>query len=585
MTYKIMVVDDEPANLRLLERLFRRDYTVVAAGSGEEALRLLEQHDVALLVTDQRMPGMTGIELLKRTAPMRPHMVRIILTGYTDMEALVDAINCGQVYRYVTKPWNNEDLRLTAARALEHYEANRSHHELTRAHERLNARLQEMGRSFVRTIADALEAKDEYTHGHARRVSGYAAAVGRRLGLDSQELERLTLAALLHDLGKIATPDHILLKPDVLTPGEREVVRQHAERGARMLAGVPEMEEVASFIRHHHEHWDGTGYPEGLSRDFIPLASRIIHLTDSYDAMTSPRPFREACDHETAVRLIERQSGAQFDPDVVRAFLDLEALAAIRARVSPDTWAGLMTDTSFSLSESEPTFEELQREAETDPVLAACVLHEANTRYTAEPTARLGEACARLGPLRLAALVERVGSRDRSDPEARAAWARALRAAEAARLLAARTRLMDEDEAYTLGLLHDLGETLLATLFPARAEAMRGLDEAARVEEEVAAFGVDHAQVGQWVLEACRLPRSLAAAVQAHHDVLRINAPVALLLHTADSVARVEESQDFAALDALGSDRLAMLGLNRSVLADVHAHVAARTEQHLAAID
>ena len=585
MPYKIMVVDDEPANLRLLERLFRRDYTVVAAPSGEEALRLLEQHDVALLITDQRMPGMTGIELLKHAAGMRPHMVRIILTGYTDMEALVDAINCGQVYRYVTKPWNNEDLRLTAARALEHYDANRSHHELTRAHERLNSRLQEMARSFVRTIADALEAKDEYTHGHARRVSGYAAAVGRRLGLDSRELERLTLAALLHDIGKIATPDHILLKPDVLTPQERGVVRQHAERGARMLAGAPDMEEVAAIIRHHHEHYDGSGYPEGLARDFIPLASRIIHLTDAYDAMTSPRPFREACDHETAVKLMERQSGAQFDPEVFAAFLELEALAAVRGRVSPDTWGGLMADASFDLSDREPTFEELRRAVEADPVLAACVLHEANTKYTAEPTASLGEACARLGELRLGALLARTGTPDREAPEARRAWARSLRAAEAARLLAARTSLMDEDAAYTLGLLHDIGERLLAALFPARAEALRGLDDEARIEEEVASFGVDHAQVGQWVMEACRLPRALSAAVQAHHDVLRINAPVALLLHTADSVARLDEGHNFSALDALGSDRLAMLGLSRSVLADVHAHVAARTELHLAAID
>ncbi|HWS56661.1 MAG TPA: HDOD domain-containing protein, partial [Pyrinomonadaceae bacterium] len=163
-------------------------------------------------------------------------------------------------------------------------------------------------------------------------------------------------------------------------------------------------------------------------------------------------------------------------------------------------------------------------------------------------------------------------------------WERALRAAEAARLLAARTGLIGEDEAYTVGLLHDLGETLLAALFPARAEAARGLDEAARIAEEVASFGVDHAQVGQWILEACRLPRALTAAVQAHHDVLRINAPVALLLHTADSVARVNESGDFSALDALGSDRLAMLGLSRSVLADVHARVAASTEPHLAAL-
>src|ERR1700760_3403442 len=181
MNYKIMVVDDEPANLRLLERLFRRDYRVLTATSGADALKLLEQHDVALLITDQRMPGMTGIELLKRTAEFRPHMVRIILTGYTDMGALVEAINCGQVYRYVTKPWSNDDLRQTVARAVEHYETNRSRHELELTNQRLTARLKTMTRAVVRSISDALEARDEHVYGHARRVSGYAVAIGRSL--------------------------------------------------------------------------------------------------------------------------------------------------------------------------------------------------------------------------------------------------------------------------------------------------------------------------------------------------------------------------------------------------------------------
>ena len=144
MSYKILVVDDEPANLRLLERLFRKDYEVITAESGEEALRLLGQHDVALLITDQRMPGMTGVELLKQTASIRPHMVRMILTGYTDVDALVEAINSGLVYQYVTKPWNNEELRLTVGRALEHYETTKARHELQMANRRLAARLQEI---------------------------------------------------------------------------------------------------------------------------------------------------------------------------------------------------------------------------------------------------------------------------------------------------------------------------------------------------------------------------------------------------------------------------------------------------------
>lgn len=137
-----MVVDDEPANLRLLERLFRTDYEVIMAGSGEEALELLTQHDAAVLITDQRMPGMTGVELLERTAVLRPRMVRIILTGYTDVETLVKAINSGNVYKYVTKPWNNDELRLTVSRALEHYETNKARHELEMENQRLIKRMQ-----------------------------------------------------------------------------------------------------------------------------------------------------------------------------------------------------------------------------------------------------------------------------------------------------------------------------------------------------------------------------------------------------------------------------------------------------------
>lgn len=144
MSYKIMVVDDEPANLRVLERLFRRDYEVITAESGEEAVRLLGLHDVALLITDQRMPGMTGVELLKHTAAIRPHMVRLILTGYADVETLVEAINSGLVYKYVTKPWNNEELSLTISRALAHYETTKERHELQMTNERLMARLREI---------------------------------------------------------------------------------------------------------------------------------------------------------------------------------------------------------------------------------------------------------------------------------------------------------------------------------------------------------------------------------------------------------------------------------------------------------
>ena len=153
MRYKILIVDDEPANLRTLARLFREDYEVLTAESGDGALALLGQHDVALLITDQRMPGMTGIELLMKTVPLRPRMVRIILTGYTDVDALVEAINCGQVYRYVAKPWNNEDLRLTVKRGLEHFESFKQRNELESANARLVSRIREIQQ--LATLSDA----------------------------------------------------------------------------------------------------------------------------------------------------------------------------------------------------------------------------------------------------------------------------------------------------------------------------------------------------------------------------------------------------------------------------------------------
>jgi YesN/AraC family two-component response regulator len=144
MTYKIMIVDDEPANLRVLERLFRPNYQVVTAPSGAEALALLEQHEVELLITDQRMPAMTGIELMTKTVAIRPQMVKILLTGYTDVAALIEALNSGLVYRYLTKPWNNDDLRTTVSRALEHYEMMKAKHLLGMENQRLRARLKEI---------------------------------------------------------------------------------------------------------------------------------------------------------------------------------------------------------------------------------------------------------------------------------------------------------------------------------------------------------------------------------------------------------------------------------------------------------
>ncbi|HEX7956042.1 MAG TPA: HD domain-containing phosphohydrolase [Pyrinomonadaceae bacterium] len=575
MTHKILLVDDEPANLRLLERLFRRDYEVMSAASGEDALRLLSQHDVALVITDQRMPGMTGVELLKRTAGMRPHMVRIILTGYADMEALVDAINCGHIYRYIAKPWDNEDLRLTVAQALKHYEANRSRYEAEEANGRLAGRLQAMTEGVVRAIADALEAKDRYVYGHARRVSGYASAIGRRLRLSVNTLELISLAALLHDVGKISTPDSVLLKPAALTEEERAVVRLHSERGARLLGAIPEMEEVAAAVRHHHENYDGSGYPKGLAGERIPLAARVVRVADAYDAMTSPRPFRDALDHEAAARELTKGAGKQFDPEVVRAFCGLEALSTIRGSIARGDCGsqylpGMPPGDTRKLAPVE-----LLREVEREPVFAARVLRAANGAAPAEaPTASLPTACARLGEDALRHLLARGHAGTRICYEAEVLRGHARRCAAAARLLSEKTGVLDPEEAYTAGLLHDLGVALLHTLFPEEMEQIIWLGNVGeRAERERAAFGVDHAQVGQWILEGCGLPPELAFAVQTHHESVRTSVPATLLLQVADAVADALDSSELASLDALGSDCLTQLGLTRADLARIHESV------------
>jgi response regulator RpfG family c-di-GMP phosphodiesterase/HD-like signal output (HDOD) protein len=575
VSHKIMFVDDEPANLRLLERLFRRDHEVLSAPSGEDALRLLSQHDVALLITDQRMPGMTGVELLRRAAEMRPHMTRIILTGYTDMEALVEAINCGHVYRYVTKPWDNEDLRLTVARAIEHYEANRSRHELEEANRRLVNRLQAMTRGVVRAIADTLEAKDRHVYGHARRVSGYSVAIGRRLRLGVELLEELSLAAILHDIGKLGTPDAILLKPAALTDEELAVVRLHAERGARLLEVIPEMEGVAAAVRYHHEDYDGTGYPEGLAGEQIPVASRIIRVADAYDAMTSPRPFRDALGHEEAVAALARGAGTHFDPEVVRAFSGLEALAKIRGAIAQGVSGAQFLPFTPPTEAARLTAEELAREVAFEPALAAHVLRAANVATSGgSRTANLDAACARLGADGLRRLFAQGGADRRISYETEALRGHSRRCAAAARLLAEKSGVLNTEDAYAVGLTHDLGEALLHTLFPEEMETIVWLGSAgARSEREVAAFGVDHAQVGQWILEGCGLPPELAFAVQTHHDIIRSNAPAALLLHVADAVAEANDSCELASLETPGAGCLVPLRLRRGDLARIHESV------------
>jgi response regulator RpfG family c-di-GMP phosphodiesterase len=299
MTYKLLIVDDELPNIRLIERLFRHDYFCLTASSGEEAIKLLDQHEVAVIITDQRMPQMTGIELLKKSADRRPHMVRILLTGYTDLEALVEAVNCGLVYTYVSKPWNNDDLKLRVGRAVEHYENNKRQHSLASTNDRLTARLKEMKLGFVRAMAGIVKLRDEYLYAHGARVSRYAGLLGERLGLNEDLLLDLMVATYLHDLDK------------------------QADRSAQVVACIAELKDAADIIRYHQENFDGSGRPLGLIGDQIPLTARVARVAKEFDLLTKPRNPASALTLSDAMEQLRFGTGRQFDPQVVLTLSDV----------------------------------------------------------------------------------------------------------------------------------------------------------------------------------------------------------------------------------------------------------------------
>jgi HD-like signal output (HDOD) protein len=353
-----------------------------------------------------------------------------------------------------------------------------------------------------------------------------------------------------------------------------------------MIAGMPGMDEIAGFIRYHHEHYNGSGYPEGLTGEQIPLASRIILVADAYDAMTSPRPFRHAFTHEEAVDKLLEGAGKQFDPAVVRAFCGLNALAEIRHAIANENWCAYLSQLPLHLELGSLGFEELVEEIMRDPALAISVLRDVNTTGRADsPCLNIRIACEQLGDAGLRELVKKARSCESSGFDFSTLHEHSIRCGVAAYLLADRTKMLDPGEAYSLGLLHDIGEALLCNLFPEEMETILWLGETdTRTEREVIAFGVDHAQIGQWILEGCGIKRELALTVQTHHDAMRINEPVALLLHVANAVATAVNSSDIAALKYLTSDRLAMLRLSRVDLAYIHERMTEQTGEKLVSI-
>ncbi len=319
--HKLLIVDDEHANLRLLERLFRQHYQCLTAGSGPEAMDLLVQHDVAVIITDQRMPEMTGIELLKRTAEMRPHMVRILLTGYTDMDALVDAVNCGLVNTYVKKPWENQELKQIVSNAVVDYGNNKRHHTLSLAIDRLSTQIREMRTHFIKAMSEMVRANNEATFERSFRLSHYCELVGQFMGLDPDALENLSAAALLHYCGNAVGSSN---------NEDTRITLEQSESSARILRIVPELRDVAEILRFYHENFDGTGQPKGAQRDQLPLGSRILRVVEAYDLLINAKESSKRVDHSGALARLRQGEDKEFDGRV------LHALEQISGDLLPD---------------------------------------------------------------------------------------------------------------------------------------------------------------------------------------------------------------------------------------------------------
>jgi response regulator RpfG family c-di-GMP phosphodiesterase len=290
------------------------------------ALDFLRSMDEGLVVADLHLPGGDGLDLLQRVRPRYPRLGVLVVNGQRDVESAVAAFQGGAL-DYLPKPVTAEELARRVSRAREKQRLLLKHDEYQRSLEekvvQRTRELQETQEQVLQTLGEAVAARHTETHTHTRRVTQLSLQLARTLGLSGRALTGIEWGAALHDVGKIGIPDAILLKPSSLTDEEWQMMKRHCEIGHRMLRGFGFLGNALDVVLHHHERFDGRGYPFGLAGETIPFSARIFAVVDAYDAMTSDRPYRPPVDPEDARQELARCSAAQFDPMVVEAFLGM----------------------------------------------------------------------------------------------------------------------------------------------------------------------------------------------------------------------------------------------------------------------
>ncbi len=313
--YNILLVDDEEDNLALLYRTLRGTYNLEKTTSPLKALEILKEKNFELVISDHKMPEMDGVEFLKQVQLMKPQVMRILLTAYSDANILIDAINYAKIYRYVKKPFNPDELQLIVSSALEYYQ-------LKYDNDKLIADLKELFSGTIKAIMEALDAKDSYTSGRSKRITYYSIQIAKQLGMSSIDVGKVELAGMLHDIGMIGVSDEILYKIDSLSQEEYDEIKKHITYSVKILEDIKQLKDVVEIIKYHHEKYDGTGYPYGIKGEDIPIGSRIIAVGDAFDSIISNRIYRNKIGLNEALEEIKKASGTQFDPVVVKAFED-----------------------------------------------------------------------------------------------------------------------------------------------------------------------------------------------------------------------------------------------------------------------
>jgi response regulator RpfG family c-di-GMP phosphodiesterase len=355
----VLIVDDERGPRESLRMILTPTHRVVCARSGSEALELLDREPVDVLTLDLNMPGLAGDEVMRTVREKHPQVEIIVITGCGSLESATEGIRFG-ICDYLQKPFDVVQVMGAVTRALVRRKARTGLvtflealgdvvgkeadaaailEEVQRSQKlrgRLRALVEQRGErrndaapaaeqtvEFLEVLAETIETKDRFMRGHARRVAFYAGLIADRLDLGVEIQERVRISAFLHDLGKVGVPTDLLLRAGALEPGEREIVERHPVIGAHLLKPLDLPYVIPVAIRHHHEWWDGSGYPDGLAGEEIPLEARIIAVADAFDAMTCDRPYRQALRREVVIAEFKRYAGIQFDPTLSRIFLEI----------------------------------------------------------------------------------------------------------------------------------------------------------------------------------------------------------------------------------------------------------------------